>query len=123
MAAPKRKQDNYPVASKKPKYGKESTKKNPKDGETKKSKKELAAAAPKSKPVLNVESDSDELDDDDALVGIKDDGSEAEEEDEEGDEEGDKMDTERKAGGSAEAGTGCKWFMNILLGWNYLGGN
>ncbi|RPB14959.1 ARM repeat-containing protein [Morchella conica CCBAS932] len=105
MAAPKRKQDNYPVASKKPKYGKEFTKNNSKDGETKKSKKELAAA-PKSKPVLNVESDSDELDDDDALVGIKDDGSGAEEEDEEGDEEGDKMNTEGKVDGSAEAGTG-----------------
>lgn len=105
MAAPKRKQDKtsgYPVASKKPKFGKQLDKSKSagkKDVDFKKSKKPV----PK-RTALSVESDSDEMEDDDvAREEIKDDGSEGEEEEVEEEEDG--MDIDQA---SKENGDGCE---------------
>lgn len=121
MAAPKRKQDKatttYPAATKRPKYGKEadkpkkSTSASKKDVGVKKSKK---PAKPAPKPTtLSVESDSDELGDDEAFGGIKDDGSGAENEVEEDDE----MSVDGKPEKSTGDGqTGCRW-QKVQLGY------
>lgn len=113
MAASKRKQDktsSYPVASKKPKFGKESDKSKSagkKDVEFKKSKKP-AKPVPK-RTALSVESDSDELDDDDeALKEIKDDGSEGEEEVEE-----DGMDIDEASKENGDGQSGCEFSPDI----------
>lgn len=109
MAAPKRKQEktsSYPVASKKPKFGKESDKlkksAGKKDAEISKSKKPLAAAKtlPK-RTALSVESDSDELEDE-AFEEIKDDGSD-------GEEEGDDMDIDEVPKETENGQSGCGW--------------
>lgn len=108
MVVPKRKQDKistYPVASKKPKFGKELEKPKSaagkKDVEFKKSKKP-AKPLPK-RTVLSAESDSDELDDDGALE-IKDDGSEGEEEAEK-----DGMDIDQPSKENGDGQSGCEW--------------
>lgn len=105
MVVSKRKQDKiggYPVASKKPKFGKELEKPKSaagkKDVEFKKSKKP-AKPLPK-RTVLSVESDSDELDDDGDLE-IKDDGSEGEEEE-------DGMDIDQPSKENADGQSGCE---------------
>lgn len=113
MAASKRKQDKtsgHPVASKKPKFGKESDKSksaSKKDVEFKKSKKP-AKPVPK-RTALSVESDSDELDDDDeALKEIKDDGSEGEEEVVE-----DGMDIDEVSKENGDGQSGCEFRPDI----------
>lgn len=110
MTAPKRKQDKtsgYPVASKKPKFGKQLDKSKSagkKDVEFKKSK-QPAKPVPK-RTALSVESDSDELEDDDgALEEIKDDGSEEEVEEE----EEDSMDIDQASKENGEGQSGCEW--------------
>lgn len=110
MAAPKRKQDkaSYPVASKKPKFGKESNKPKKSTAGKKYSKTKTKTPVTIAKPspkrtALSVESDSDELDDGDAFEEIKDDGSEDEKEG-----EGDEMDIEETPKGNSEGGTGCE---------------
>lgn len=109
MAAFKRKQDKtsgHPIASKKPKFGKESDKSksaSKKDVEFKKP----AKPVPK-RTALSVESDSDELDDDDeALKEIKDDGSEGEEEAEDG------MDIDEASKENGDGQSGCEFSPDI----------
>lgn len=112
MVVSKRKQDKtsgHPVASKKPKSGKELEKPksaaSTKDVELKKSKKP-AKPLPK-RTVLSAESDSDELgDDEDGALEIKDDGSEGEAEAEA---EEDSMDIDQPSKENGDGQSGCEW--------------
>lgn len=106
MAAPKRKQgkdktSNYSATSKKPKFGKESDKLKSAVGKKDAEFKKTAKPVPK-RTELSIESDSDELDDNEE---IKDDGNEGEKEVEA---EGDPMDIDEASKGNEDGQSGCE---------------